>query len=532
MSDKHDDWSLRKEINKRRTQQTPSAPSEPQRTPPQTPSQPASPPAATPAARQSPVPPPARRTSTASPVPLPIKRTTREMPAPEPEKPRRNTRPLVYFGFFMAVVLVGALVVLLSGVGNGAPAEPTLSYSNIKFTAADVVEYLRRAGVPISDLQALSVPNETLSATQGYQFLVVRGDQFGVYIVLSYDPEEELGRNAVWLSTNEIYKTWRTFTAANIRVMYRPNNSPTLDAEMDSHLTSLLVAPYRAMFPTTTGTPFAAAFVQTLTAQPTPTRPIVTATRFIVTLSPEERATADFTPQGGMFDITVTPQPTLPPRDQRPTITPLPTRTPISAGFSSILTRAPGQPTLSIPGAPTATPEVFNTPTATPFGTQPPTVPPGVIILNQTPVPVAILPTVAPQVENSASFNDRAPRFVDPFRLIPEASTTNQYGSTLIYTIPSGAQYLVVLWITNSPDEAYQRYNVDLAAINGYQQVPVGEAGIVTAPQNYVMAMAIRANMVLIIYRPPEYSTVPSDPVSQDQVVALLKALYEAIPVN
>ncbi len=526
MSDKHDDWSLRKEINKRRTQQTPSAPSEPQRTPPQ---QPAQPPVASPAARQSSPPAPARRTS---PLPPPIKRATREIPSPAPEKPRRNTRPLIYFGFFMTVVLIGALVTLFSGAGSDAPTEPTLSYSNIKFTAADVVEYLRRAGVPISDLQALSVPNELFSATQGYQFLVVRGDQVGVYIVLSYDPEEELGRNAVWLSTNETYKVWRTFTAANIRVMYRPNNSPTLDAELDSHLTSLLVAPYRAMFPTTTGTPLAAAFVQTLTAQPTATRPIATATRFIVTLSPDERATADFTPQGGMFDVTITPLPTLPPRDQRPTSTPLPTRTPISAGFSSILTRAPGQPTLSIPGAPTATPQAFSTPTATPFGTLPPTVPPGVLILNETPVSVAILPTVAPKVENSASFNDRAPRFVDPFRLIPEASTTNQYGSTLIYTVPSGAQYLVVLWITNSPDEAYQRYTVDLAAINGYQQVPVGEAGIVTAPQNYVLAMAIRANMVLIIYRPPEYSTVPSDPISQDQVVALLKALYEAIPVN
>jgi hypothetical protein len=159
-------------------------------------------------------------------------------------------------------------------------------------------------------------------------------------------------------------------------------------------------------------------------------------------------------------------------------------------------------------------------------------VPPGVLILNQTPVAVAILPTLAPQVENSASFNDRAPRFVDPFRLIPEASTTNKHGSTLLYVLPNGTQYLVVLWITNSPDEAFQRYSADLAAINGYQRVPVGEAGIVTAPQNYVLAMAIRANMVLIIYRPPEFATVPSDPVSVDQVTALLRALYDAIPVN
>jgi hypothetical protein len=506
MSDRQDDWSLRKEIKKRKTQQTPSAP---------------------PPARSAPEPPAPSKSAAPLPPP-PIRRTTVETPPPEPSKPRRNLRPLLIIGALAFVVLIASTFALLT-ITTDAPVQPTLSYDFIKFRAEDVIEYLRRAGVPLSDLRTLNVPSPIFSATQGFQFLVVRGDQVGAYIVLSYDPEEELGRNALTLRSDPTYKDWRTFTAANIRVLYRPNNASALDVEIESHLTSLLSAPFRALFPTATGTPLAAAFLQTLTAQPTPTRLPPTATFVIVTLAPEERTRAAFTPQGGMFQITVTPQPTLPPRELRPTSTPFPTRTPIGAGFSAILTRAPGQPTLSLPGA-TNTPA--EPPTVTPFGTPPPTAQPGVLILNQTPVPVALLPTVAPKVENSASFNDRAPRFVNPFRLIPEASTTNQYGSTLLYVLPDGTQYLVVLWLTNSPDEAFQRYSADLVAISGYQRVPVGEAGIVTAPQNYVLAMAIRANMVLIIYRPPEFATTPSDPVSVDQIAALLKALYDAIPVN
>ncbi|PJF30727.1 MAG: hypothetical protein CUN51_07005 [Candidatus Thermofonsia Clade 1 bacterium] len=527
MSDKRDDWSLRKEIQKRRTQQTPST-SKPSAPPPS--ARPTPPPPEPPTTRPTP-----RSTGTGPLPPSPIRRATYEEPPSEPPKPRRNTRPLLILGAVMAVVLIISVVILFVAPRE-APPQPTVSYAEIKFRAEDVIEYLQRVGVPLSDLRALNVPSPVFFAEQGFQFLVVRGSQVGSYIVLSYDPAENLGRNALSLGNNPTYKDWRPFTAANIRVLYRPNNDPELDAEIESHLNALLNAPFRALFPTTTGSPVAVALIQTLTAQPTPTRIPPTATFVIVTRAPEERVTEAFTPQGGMFQVTVTPLPTLPPRELRPTSTPFPTRTPISAGFGAILTRAPGQPTLSLPGAPTATPQPISTaaepPTATPFGTPPPTVPPGVLILNQTPVAVAILPTLAPQVENSASFNDRAPRFVDPFRLIPEASTTNKHGSTLLYMLPNGTQYLVVLWITNSPDEAFQRYSADLAAINGYQRVPVGEAGIVTAPQNYVLAMAIRANMVLIIYRPPEFATVPSDPVSVDQVTALLRALYEAIPVN
>lgn len=68
--------------------------------------------------------------------------------------------------------------------------------------------------------------------------------------------------------------------------------------------------------------------------------------------------------------------------------------------------------------------------------------------------------------------------------------------------------------------------------ITAYQRVPVGEAGIITAPLNYVYAMAIRANTVIIIYRPNEYATVPTNPIRDDLVVDLLQQLYNAIPTQ
>jgi hypothetical protein len=130
------------------------------------------------------------------------------------------------------------------------------------------------------------------------------------------------------------------------------------------------------------------------------------------------------------------------------------------------------------------------------------------------------------------AFNGRVPQKVGPFTLDPQFTTVNQYGSTLIYYTSDGAQYLAVLWLTNSAAEAYERFYIDLQSITtGYQSVPgIGDSAIVTGPGEYILAEAFTGNMVLMIFRPDQMGTTPTVQVTDSDAIALLRALYEAIP--
>lgn len=524
MSEKDPNWSLRKEIEKRKTQQTPAQPSSQRPAPPPPPSRqtgnlPSTPPQ------------PSRRTTTTTPPPAP-RQTQSYTPSSEPERPRR--RGAVAAG--LGIGLIGGLVVLalvfIPAITAPPPATPTaaINLDTLNFKARDVIEYLQFAQVPLFELRAVDVPNSDWLADEGYSFIVRRGDQTATYFVFSYDPPGRITGEKLRLPSHPRYGEWKAFSLANVMAVSNPESSQTIVDEINSHLTSMLASPYINGFPTTTGTPLAIAYQQTQQSRPTATdTPLPSFTPVVVEVT--------------FVRESPTPTPTFTStREVTPTLsrTPFPTRTPF--GFGGFL---------QTQTADAATKQAINPPTLVPTTQVPPTLPPNAstlpvvtpppqptfsgtleVRLNETPVIVAALPTVEPQESNSEEFNVRVPEQVGEIKLIKSSQTINKYGSTMIYTLPDGTQLFVVLWITTSPREAFDRYQLDLNNITSYQRVPVGEAGLITAPLNYVYAMTIRANTVIIIYRPNEYATLPTNPIRDDLVIDLLQQLYNAIPAQ
>lgn len=519
MSEKDPNWSLRKEIEKRKTQQTPAQPSSQRPAPPPPPSRqtgnlPSTPPQ------------PSRRTTTTTPPPAP-RQTQSYTRSSEPEKPRRRSAVALGLGIGLIGGLIVLALILIPAITAPPPATPTAAANldTLNFRARDVIEYLQFAEVPLFELRQVDVPNNDWLADEGYSFIVRRGDQTATYFVFSYDPPGRITGEKLRRASHPRYSEWKAFSLANIMAVSSPESSQTIVDEINSHLTSMLGAPYVAGFPTTTGTPLAIAYQQTQQARPTATdTPLPSFTPVVVSVT--------------FVRETPTPSPTFTPtRQVTPTLsrTPFPTRTPF--GFGGFLqtqtamaaTQQALNPPTQLP--PTLTPNVSTLPAVTP-PPQPTFSGTLELNLNQTPVIVAALPTVEPQERNSEEFNVRVPEQVGEIKLIKSSQTINKYGSTMIYTLPDGTQLFVVLWITTSPREAWERYQLDLMNITAYQRVPVGEAGIITAPLNYVYAMAIRANTVIIIYRPNEYATVPTNPIRDDLVVDLLQQLYNAIPTQ
>jgi len=541
MSDDKKDWSLRKELQKRKTQQTSQTPQQPPRPSAGQPPKP-SVPAPGPIdprrpAGVTPPPPPARRTGQLQPLPPGGPRSAQTVPSPsaiEPEKPKRFPLRGILIGVIgvMTLVLVVSVVLLVTG---GNPPAPTATPAPVAYTAQQVIDYLRLVGVPLGNLQELTVPNQDWgAANQGFQFNVVRGQERGAFIVLGYPAANARVADALRAANSEKYGKWPSLSETTILALADSTSAGAIREEVFSHILTLLLGETASRRATPTGTPALIAFGQTQTAfapflTQTAFAALPTATLRVVTLGP--RTLEPVSTEVGLVR-TALPEPTL-----RPTSTPRPTRTPFTFGLP---TRTP----TSEPLPPTPVPPVGSEPTQDPNAgavitaePQPPEINPGPtqppnVVVNGTPVAVSVAPTVPPAEANSMAFNGRVPQKVGPFTLDPQFTTVNQYGSTLIYYTSDGAQYLAVLWLTNSAAEAYERFYIDLQSITtGYQSVPgIGDSAIVTGPGEYILAEAFTGNMVLMIFRPDQMGTTPTVQVTDSDAIALLRALYEAIP--
>lgn len=247
--------------------------------------------------------------------------------------------------------------------------------------------------------------------------------------------------------------------------------------------------------------------VLALSRQPAPTdEPTVIATTHAVMVIPRSTATSTAPPTH-----TVTHTATTAPSD-----------TPISPTPTASPTASP-TPTLT----PTSTPTIDATPPEGVLPTMAGTWP------TQAPLLISTAPTIEPNLVNARAFNERVPRRVMTFRLDTSRMTANGNGSTLIYYTLDGQQYLVVLRLTSSPEDAYRRFGFEKDDLRrGYQAVPLGDEAMITAPGNLVLAVIRHANVVLLIYRPTARGTVPPKEIPQTQTLALLAALLKALPEN
>lgn len=523
MSDDRQNWSLRDEIKKRKQEQEAAARRTQQaKQPPPAAPKPAQPSGSssgssgsgstTPPVRkttttgsvggQTPPAGPSRRSGEFTPV-TPSRATQRatQVVEPLPSRPSRLRRLLLIVGAIAGVLIVLSIgaILLLPGASTPTP-EPTLALPRV--TANDVVAYLRKAGVPISGLQSLEMPSESFEAAQALQFSVLRQPDQGFFMVLSYE-NDRLGLNAFSATNSEKWAKWSINEFSNILVLTSPESASPIRTEILSHIMTFMLGPYRAYVPTTTGTPIQIVLEATRIAATA----TATSQLNIVTLPP--RTVEGFTPSPMVGALpSFTPRPTI------DTATPTPTRT-RGALFATLTPQA--EP-------PTVTPQAGATEarsTTIPGGPTP----------TIDPASLSSAPTIAPELENSRSYNERVPREIGPFRLDEAQMTENQNGSTLVYITRDGQQFLVVLWITNSPQEAYERYDLDKQAIKGgYQEVELGDEGMITPPGNFVLAMTRYANLVLIIYRPMPGGTVPPKEIPQSDTLLLLTELFKALP--
>jgi hypothetical protein len=405
--------------------------------------------------------------------------------------PRFSPRLLIV----VAGAATGVIILLMVGLlgGNATPA-PAPSQAPLPVVSAqDVINYLRLAGVPVSGLRALKVPNENWQATEEFQFDVQRGDQKGIFLLLSYPSTRLTSRDSFNVSLSTRFKGWQQIAISNILLMISPDSAKPIGDEIANHLSQYLVAPYRAYVGTSTGQPV-----------------IALATGAAATSTALRAAT------GQVTLVTLTPTGT--PIKPTMTATPIrPTRTPTSTA-----TETP--PILTLPARVTAIP-----PRSAPGAASKPT-DDGFVVMTPVASITASGALIEPQIDTAQAFVAAAPKTVGPFVLNTDAAIVDAHRSSLIYTTGPGQEYQVVLWITDTASEAQEHYQAETSTVDGAQPVSVGDEAIVAPPGNPLLAEMRYRNTVLAIYRPEQSTTDSSAQISNDQAGAFLAALFDAIP--
>ncbi len=399
---------------------------------------------------------------------------------------------IIIGGATAAVVLLSLLVLLVTGSGNAAPAPSQVPLPIV--SAQDVISYLRLAGVPVLGIRSLSVPNETWGATQEFQFDVQRGDQKGIFLVLSYPSPGLVGMDSFSARLSKRFKGWQQLTRSNILLLISPDSAKAIGDEITNHVSQYTTAPYRAYIATSTGQP-------------------------VIALSTSAAATST-----AMASVTAQATfATLPPRTPEQTASP--TTTPTRPTNAPTQSATPPPPTQT----PTASATVIDS-TASAQGETPSQASTDFIVMTPVASITASGPLLEPQIDNAQTSVTGAPQSVGPFSLDKASSTIDAHRSTLSYRTDDGQDFLVVLWITNSAREALDHYRAETSMMSGAQPVAVGDEAVITPPGNSVLAEMRYRNTVLVIYRPEQSSPVSPKPIADDQVVALVQALFDALP--
>ncbi len=245
MSEPRGKWSLQHEIKKRKTQEllrTLEAKQVRTASPvPRRPTAPAPQPGTSPKPVARVIPASQRTTQVARVVSAPSRLTRRQ-------------RRLAVIATICAVTIC-----LLSGLVADSlpPAQPRLAPLPTT-SVTNLVGYLQQVGVPLGALQTFAVPNDTWGAKEEVQFDVYGGrvgrvtNDKGVFVVLRYDSLVRRSLDAFKAAFNPKFKSWKQMQVSNLLVLASPDTAEPLVAEIASHLTQYLIAPYRSFIPTAT----------------------------------------------------------------------------------------------------------------------------------------------------------------------------------------------------------------------------------------------------------------------------------------
>ena len=156
---------------------------------------------------------------------------------------------------FLAVMVLGGTFLLARSSVNTVSPTPTPMSVLPTVSANDVVNYLRQANVPISNLRQLPVDSAAWLATEEIQFDIQRSGGKATFLVLSYASPDRAISDDFRAKANAKFKDWQITPISNILVFTSPDAAPDIKTEMGSHLTSYLLAPYRPFLPTPTAQP-------------------------------------------------------------------------------------------------------------------------------------------------------------------------------------------------------------------------------------------------------------------------------------
>ncbi len=236
------EWSLKKEIKKRKTQtilralearevQTPLL-HESFRIPARLTPTPAD---LTPPRPLSPITPASRRATQA-------KRATR--PSVGWTYRQKRTAILATILIVTVCLITASVAVSLPSSQSGLPPLPTTS-------TGDFIHYLGAAGFPVTNLRAFTVPNAEWNAQEEIQFEVHREGEMGLFVVLSYASPAQAGLDAFKASYDHKFQQWDVIQISNILLLTSPETSGTLNAGIAEGLAQYLVLPYRSFLSST-----------------------------------------------------------------------------------------------------------------------------------------------------------------------------------------------------------------------------------------------------------------------------------------
>ena len=233
-------WSLKKEIRNRETQEILRA-------------------------RQSSLTPTMSRSvpvqSQVSSAPLPERRVTPHPPPPT----TRNTRHTIFdlwhsttrqqrqhFIIAVSAVAVMAVVVVVNLLLNTRPVPQTAALVGLPPAhLPDVMNHLTQAGIPITELRTLTVPNTSWNATEAVQFTVRRETNKGSFVMLGHASAADASIDLFKTTTSSKWSQWTVTQISNILVLAAPGSALTIRAELANQLTAYLVVPYREYLKTT-----------------------------------------------------------------------------------------------------------------------------------------------------------------------------------------------------------------------------------------------------------------------------------------
>jgi len=162
---------------------------------------------------------------------------------------RRQLFTLLAALTLVSLICVGASLIAAGDAFRGTtPTLPPLPVVQ----ANDVVARLRQVGMSLNAVQTMSVPNSIWTAQQETRFTAQHDADHGTFIVLSYPSANLAGADAFRASLDKTWRTWHLVQVNNVLFLIAPDAAPKLTAQLESHLTSYLIAPYRSGLATTT----------------------------------------------------------------------------------------------------------------------------------------------------------------------------------------------------------------------------------------------------------------------------------------